>query len=57
MKAIQNFMDPSQVEMDDKLYLVSSGALVPQNQMQYQMSGTELSGTELSVAAAKKAFI
>ena len=47
-------MDPCQVEMDDKLYLISSGALVPftQNQIQYQMSGTELSGT-----AARKAFI
>ena len=29
VKAIQNFVDPCQVEMDDKLYLILSGAAVP----------------------------
>ena len=28
-KAIQNFMDPCQIELDDKLYFISSGAAVP----------------------------
>ena len=46
VEAIQNFMDPLQVEMYDKLYCISSGAAVPFN------IESELSGT-----AAKEAFM
>ena len=51
VKAIQNFMDPYQVEMDDKLYRISCGAAVPLN-IESDIRNAELSGT-----AAKKAFI
>ena len=51
VEAIQNFMDPFQVEIDDKLYRISSGAAVPFNTESGIMSA-ELSGT-----AAKEAFI
>ena len=51
VEAIQNFIDPFQVEMDDKLYRISSGAAVPFN-IESDIMNAELSGT-----AAKEAFI
>ena len=51
MEAIQNIMDPFQVEMDDKLYRISSGAAVPFN------TKSDIMNAELSGTAAKKAFI
>ena len=50
-EAIQNFMDPFQVEVDDKLYCISSGAAVPLN-IESDIMNAELYGT-----AAKEAFI
>ena len=44
-------MNPFQVEMDDKLYSISSGAAVP-FKIESDIMNAELSGT-----AAKKAFI
>ena len=51
VEAIQNFMDLFQVEMDDKLYRISSGAAVPLN-IESDIMNAELSGT-----AAKEPFI
>ena len=51
VEAIQNFMDPFQVETDDKLYRISSGATVPLN-IESDIMNVELSGT-----AAKEPFI
>ena len=44
-------MDPFQVEMDDKLYRISSGAAVPFN------TEPDIMNAELSGDAAKEAFI
>ena len=51
MDVIQNFMDPFQLEMDNKLYRISSGAAVPFN-IESNIMNAELSGT-----AAKEALI
>ena len=51
VEAIQNFMDLFQVEMDDKLYHISSGVAVPLN-IESDIMNAELSGT-----AAKEPFI
>ena len=51
MKAIQNFMDPFQVEINDKLYRFSSGATVRIN------IETDIMNAELSNTAAKEAFV
>ena len=51
VEAIQNFMDLFQVEMDDKLYRISSGAAVPLN-IESDIMNAEFSGT-----AAKEPFI
>ena len=51
MEVIQNFMDPFQLEMDNKLYRISSGAAVPFN-IESNIMNAELSGT-----AAKEALI
>ena len=51
VKAIQNFMNPFQVEIDDKLYRISSSTAVPFN-IESVIMNVELSGT-----AAKEAFI
>ena len=44
-------MDPFQVEMDDKLYRILSGATVPFN------TESDIMNVELSGTAAKEAFI
>ena len=49
MEAIQNFVDSFQA-MDDKLYRISSGAVVPAD-IELDMNG------ELSSTAAEEAFI
>ena len=51
VEAIQNFMDLFQIEMDDKLYPISSGDALPLN-IESDIMNAELSGT-----AAKKPFI
>ena len=51
VEAIQNFMDPFQVEVDDKLYCIASGAAVPLN------IESDIMNAELSGSAAKEAFI
>ena len=51
VEAIESFLDPFQVEMDDKLYSISFGAAVPFN-IESDIMNAELSGT-----AAKESFI
>ena len=51
VEAIQNFMDPFQIEVDDKLYRILSGAAVSLN-IESGIMNAELSGT-----ATKEAFI
>ena len=51
MEAIQNFINPFQVEMDDKIYGILSGATVPFN------TGSDIMNAELSGTAAKEAFV
>ena len=51
VEAIQNFMDPFEVEMDVRLYRISSGAAVPFN-IESDILNAALSGTD-----TKEAFI
>ena len=50
MEAIQNFIDPFQVEMDDTFYRILSGAAVSFN------TESDIMNAELSGTAAKEAF-